>query len=268
MSVVLAAINPMEQFLVHRLVPISVAVPGVGPVDLSITNSVLFMAIAATLIGSIFVAGAQNRIVPGRLQSAVESFYDVVDGSMVGAMIGDNGRPFLPYIFTLFTFIAMMNVIGLIPGSFTVTSQLAVTATLAAFSIGLVLIVGFGRHGLGFFKLFVPSGVHWAMAIFLVPIELISFSVRPFTLALRLFGNMLAGHVMVYLFASFVIGLGVFAAAHGGISNLLYVGSAASLAMVVALFLLELVVAVVQAFVFAALSCIYLNEVVNLGHGH
>jgi len=263
MSLTLGAINPMEQFLVHRLVPIEI-----GGVDLSITNSVLFMAIAASLVALFFIGGAQNKIVPGRLQSAVESFYDLVDGSMVGAMIGDKGRPFLPYIFTLFTFIAMMNVIGLLPSSFTATSQLAVTATLAAFSIGLVFIVGFGRHGLGFFKLFVPSGVHWTMAIFLVPIEILSFSVRPFTLALRLFGNMMAGHVMVYLFASFVIGLGVFAAGHGGLSNLLYAGSAVSLAMVVALFLLELVVAFVQAFVFAALSCIYLNEVVNLGHGH
>ena len=259
----LAAIEPMEQFLVHRIVPIHI-----GGVDLSITNSVLFMALAAGLVAVVFVGGAQNRLVPGRLQSAVETFYDLVDGSMVGAMIGDKGRPFLPYIFTLFVFIAMMNVIGLVPGSFTATSQLAVTATLAAFSISLVFIVGFGRHGLGFFKLFVPPGVHWAMAIFLAPIELLSFSVRPFTLALRLFGNMLAGHVMVYLFASFVIGLGAFAFAHGGVSNLLYAGSAASMFMVVALFLLELVVAFVQAFVFAALSCIYLNEVVNLGHGH
>jgi F-type H+-transporting ATPase subunit a len=264
----MAAIEPMEQFLVHRIVPISVSVPGLGPVDLSITNSVLFMFIAAGLVATLFLAGAQNRLVPGRLQSVAESFYDLVDGSMVGAMIGDKGRPFLPYIFTLFAFIATMNLLGLIPGSFTATSQLAVTVTLAVFSIGTVLVYGFGKHGLGFFKLFVPSGVHWAMALFLAPIEFISFAVRPITLSLRLFGNMMAGHVMVYLFASFIVGLGLFAAAHGGASNLFYAGSALSLAMVVAIFLLELVVAFVQAFVFAALSCIYLNEVVNLGHGH
>jgi F-type H+-transporting ATPase subunit a len=264
----MAAITPMEQFMIKKVVNFAPVQTPWGPADLSITNSVVFIFIAAALVALVFVSGARNKLVPGRLQSVVESFYDVVDGNLVGAMIGDKGRPFLPYIFTLFTFIAMMNVIGLVPGTFTATSQLAVTATLAAFSIGLVLIIGFGKHGLGFFKLFVPSGVHWAMAIFLFPIELLSFLVRPFTLALRLFGNMLAGHVMVYLFASFVVGLGVFAAAHGGAATLLFGASAASLFMVIALFLLELVVAFVQAFVFAALSCIYLNEVVNLGHGH
>lgn len=259
----LAAIEPMEQFLVKKVLPL----PPIGGLDLSITNSVLFMFIAAGLVALFFLAAAQSKVVPGRLQSAAESFYDLVDGGLVGPMIGDSGRPFLPYIFTLFSIIAMMNILGLVPGSFTATSQLAVTATLAALTFGLVLAVGFIRNGLGFFKLFVPSGVHWSMALFLAPIEFISFGVRPITLSLRLFGNMMAGHVMVYLFASFVIGLGLFAA-HGGIVSLFYGGSAVSLFMVVAIMALELVVAFIQAFVFAALACVYLNEVVNLGHGH
>src|SRR5262249_25714110 len=192
----MAAITPMEQFLIQRIVPITVPAPWGGAIDLSITNSVLFMAIAAGLVATLFLAGAQNKLVPGRLQSVAESFYDLVDNSMVGAMIGDNGRPFLPYIFTLFAFIATMNIIWLIPGSFTATSQLAVTATLAAFSIGTVIVYGFSKHGIGFFKLFWISGVHWTAGIGLALIEFISWAVRPFTLALRLFGNMMAGHVM------------------------------------------------------------------------
>jgi F-type H+-transporting ATPase subunit a len=264
----MAAITPMEQFLVQKVVPITpFHAPVLGQVDLSITNSVLFMFIAAGLIAVFFLAAAQNRLVPNRLQSAAETFYDLIDNGLVGAMIGDNGRPFLPFIFTLFSFIAMMNVLGLIPGSFTATSQLAVTVTLAVITFGLVLVVGFARNGLGFFKLFVPSGVHWSMAIGLAPIEFISFAVRPVTLSLRLFGNMMAGHVMVYLFASFVIGMGLFAAT-GGLATLGYAGSALSLSMVIAIMALELVVALIQAFVFSALACVYLNEVVNLGHGH
>src|SRR5579872_6753649 len=264
----MAAIQPMEQFLVHKVVPWTVQIPGLPTLDLSITNSVFFMMIAAGLIVLFFLTASRQQLVPGRLQAVAESFYDLVDGGLVGPMIGDNGRPFIPYIFTLFSIIAVMNILGLIPGSFTSTSQLAVTATLEVMTFSLVLVVGFARNGLGFFKLFVPSGVHWAMAILLAPIEFISFAVRPITLSLRLFGNMMAGHVMVYLFASFVIGLGLFAA-HGGILNhLFFAGSAVSLAMVVAIMALELVVAFIQAFVFAALACVYLNEVVNLGHGH
>jgi F-type H+-transporting ATPase subunit a len=264
----MAAIEPMEQFLVHKVLPLPpIPLPVLGQLDLSITNAVVFMFISAGLIVFFFLTAARQQLVPGRLQSAAESLYDLVDGGLVGPMIGDNGRPFLPYIFTLFCTIAVMNVLGLIPGSFTVTSQLAVTVTLAVLTFGLVLVVGFARNGLGFFKLFVPSGVHWAMALFLAPIEFISFSVRPITLSLRLFGNMMAGHVMVYLFASFIIGLGLFAA-QGGLASFGFAGSALSLSMVVAIMALELVVAFIQAFVFAALACVYLNEVVNLGHGH
>lgn len=264
----MAAIQPMEQFLVHKAVPLPpFRVPGLGVLDLSITNSVLFMLISAGLIILFFLAASRRALVPGRMQAVAELFYDLIDGGLVGPMIGDRGRPFVPFIFTIFSLIAVMNILGLIPGSFTATSQLAVTASLAVVTFGTVLVVGFARNGLGFFKLFVPSGVHWAMAIFLAPIEFISFAVRPITLSLRLFGNMMAGHVMVYLFASFVIGLGLFAA-HGGLASLGFAGSAVSFGMVVAIMALELVVAFIQAFVFSALACVYLNEVVNLGHGH
>src|SRR6202043_1242556 len=153
-------------------------------------------------------------------------------------MIGDRGRPFLPYVFALFSIIAFLNIWGLIPGQFTVTSQLAVTVSLALLTFLIVVVVGFVRNGLGFFKLFVPSGVHWAMLFILVPIEVVSFLVRPVTLSMRLFGNMIGGHVVMYMFASFVVAMALFAA-HGGLASLGIVASALSLAMVVALSALE-----------------------------
>ena len=199
----MAAIQPMEQFLVHKAVALPPVHLGGLTLDLSITNSVLFMLISAALIIGFFLAASQGKLVPGRMQAVAEFIYDLIDGGLVGPMIGHNGKPFVPFIFTIFSLIAVVNILGLIPGSFTATSQLAVTASLAVVTFGTVLVVGFARNGLGFFKLFVPSGVHWAMAIFLARIEFISFAVRPITLSLRLFGNMMAGHVMVYLFASF-----------------------------------------------------------------
>jgi F-type H+-transporting ATPase subunit a len=182
-------------------------------------------------------------------------------------MIGDKGRAYLPFIFTLFSMIAVMNIVGLFPLTFTVTSQLAVTVTLALMTFITVVILGFLKNGLGFFKLFVPSGVGIAMAVPLALIEFISFMVRPITLSMRLFGNMIGGHVVMYMFASFVVGLGLFAS-HGGLASLGLAGSALSLFMVVALMALEFIVAFLQAFVFAALACTYINDVVNLGHGH
>ena len=264
----MAAIDPMEQFLVHKIVPLPpVTVPGLGALDLSITNTVLFMLIAATLITVFFFAASRRQIIPGRMQAVAEAAYDLIDNGLVGSMIGDRGRPFVPFIFTIFSVIAVVNILGLIPTAFTPTSQLAVTATLALMTFATVIVVGFVKNGLGFFKLFVPGGVHWGMAIMLAPIEFISFAVRPLTLALRLFGNMMAGHVMVYLFATFVAVLGLFAL-HGGLASLGIFGSALSLTMVVAIMGLEIVVAFIQAFVFSALACVYLNEVLNLDHGH
>ncbi|MGH7024739.1 MAG: F0F1 ATP synthase subunit A [Caulobacteraceae bacterium] len=265
----MAAIEPMGQFLVRKIVPIEpVQIPGLGSLDLSITNSVLFMLIAAGLISLFFLVAARRQVVPGRMQAAAEMLYGMVDGVMTGGIIGDRGRPFLPFIFTLFLLIAVMNLIGLAPGGFTVTAQLAVTTALAVMTFTMVIVVGFWRNGLGFFKLFWPSSMHPAMAIVMAPFEIISFMVRPLTLAMRLFGNLLGGHVVTYMFASFVIGLGVWGIEGSGLVKLGLVGSVVSFLLIIALTALDFVVAFLQAFVFAALACVYLNEVVNLEHGH
>ncbi|HEX4196371.1 MAG TPA: F0F1 ATP synthase subunit A [Caulobacteraceae bacterium] len=264
----MAAIEPMNQFMIHKLVPLPpVVVPGLGTLDLSISNSVAFMLIAAGLLTLFFLVAARRQVVPGRTQALAELLYTMVDGTLTGAIIGDRGRPFLPFVFTLFLLIAMLNLIGLTPGGFSVTAQLAVTATLAVMTFLIVIAVGVARNGLGVFKLFWPPGVHWAMAIFIGFFEFISFMIRPMTLAMRLFGNMIGGHVVIYMFASFVVGLGLFGL-HGGLASLGLAGSAVSFGMVVGLMALEFVVAFLQAFVFAALTCVYLNEVVNLDHGH
>jgi F-type H+-transporting ATPase subunit a len=264
----MAAIEPMNQFMIHKIVPLpEVVIPGVVRLDLSITNSVLFMLIAAGLLGLFFLTATRRAIVPGRLQALAEMLYGMVDGTLTGAIIGDRGRPFLPFVFTLFLLIAMLNLVGLTPGGFSVTSQLAVTATLAIMTFTIVIIVGVLRNGLGVVKLFWPAGVHPVMAVFIGFFEFISFLIRPMTLAMRLFGNMIGGHVVIYMFASFVVGLGLFGL-QGGLASLGLAGSVVSFAMVVGLMLLELVVAFLQAFVFAALTCVYLNEMVNLDHAH
>jgi F-type H+-transporting ATPase subunit a len=259
----------MEQFMIHKVVSLpSVRVPGLGDIDLSLTNSVLTMFALAALIAVFFLASARGKVVPGRWQAFGEIVYDLVDKGLTGPMIGDRGRPFLPYVFALFSLIAVMNIWGIVPGQFTVTSQLSITITLAVITFGMVIVVGFLRNGLGFFKLFVPSGVHWTMLLLVVPIEIVSFMVRPVTLSMRLFGNMIGGHVVLYMFGSFVVGMAAWAIHTGGLGYLGFIGSALSLAMVVALSALELIVAFLQAFVFAALTCTYLSDVVNLDHGH
>jgi F-type H+-transporting ATPase subunit a len=264
----MAAIEPMNQFMIHKIVPIpEVVIPGVARLDLSITNSVMFMLIAAGLLSVFFLVSTRREIVPGRLQALAEMLYTMVDGTLTGAIIGDRGRPFLPFVFTLFLLIAMLNLVGLTPGGFSVTSQLAVTATLAIMTFATVIIVGVVRNGPGVVKLFWPSGVHPVMALFIGFFEFISFLIRPMTLAMRLFGNMIGGHVVIYMFASFVVGLGLFGL-QGGLASLGIAGSVVSFGMVVGLMLLELVVAFLQAFVFAALTCVYLNEMVNLDHAH
>jgi len=269
----MAAIDPLHQFAIQpvvRLPPVNL--PGVGLIDLSITNSVVAMLICAVVICAFLAIAAKGQVVPGRLQTVGESIYGMVDG-LTSSMIGHDGKKYFPFVFTLFTFIMCMNMFGLLnfiglAHMFTPTSQIAVTATLAIITIGLVLIVGFAKNGLGFFKLFVPSGVPWPLLILLVPIELISFLVRPLTLTLRLFGNMLGGHVVMAMFGAFVAALGAYALSTGGAAYAALIPSALSFFMVVALTALEFIVGFLQAFVFAALACVYLNDVVNLGHGH
>jgi F-type H+-transporting ATPase subunit a len=203
----MAEIQPMEQFLIKKLVTLPTFTVGGVTVDMSITNSVATMIFAAALICVFFLAAGRRKVVPGRLQAFGEILYDLADKGLTGPMIGDRGRPFLPYVFALFSLIAVMNIWGIVPGSFTVTSQLAVTISLAIITFLMVVAVGFIRNGLGFFKLFVPSGVHWVMLLLVVPIEVVSFLVRPVTLSMRLFGNMIGGHVVLYMFGSFVVGM-------------------------------------------------------------
>lgn len=248
--------DPMHQFQIQKIVELpTVTVPGLGAIDLSITNSVAAMMSAALLIIGFYSLAARKAVVPGRLQAVGEMLYGLVDG-LAESIIGHDGKKFLPFVFTLFAFVLFMNVQGMFL-VFTATSQLAVTLTLGLMVILTVVAVGFAKNGLKFFKLFAPSGVPWPLYFLLVPIEILSFLIRPITLGLRLFGNMLGGHVVLKIFAGFVIAL-------GGLGVLGWAGSALALTSVVALTALEFMVAFLQAFVFAVLTCVYLNDVVHL----
>ena len=259
--------DPIHQFEITKLVDLpDVTLPVVGTVDLAFTNSHLAMTIAfVAIVGFLAAVTASPKVVPGRLQAAGEGLFGLVD-NLIESIIGHDGKPLFPFVFTVFTLVLAMNFLGLFL-TFTATSQLAITATFAVLTIGLVIAIGFAKHGLGFFKLFVPSGVPWVLLPVIVIIEFVSFLLRPVTLALRLFGNMLGGHVALKVFAGFVVSLGALAAG-GGLGLLGIPGAALSLGMVVGLTALEFLVAFLQAFVFAVLTCIYLNDVVNLGHGH
>ncbi|MFN3584103.1 F0F1 ATP synthase subunit A [Phenylobacterium sp.] len=259
--------DPIHQFQIEKLVDFgTVNLPVFGRTELAFTNSHLAMTIAfVAVVAFMSLVTAKMQVVPGRLQAAGETLFGMID-NLAESIIGHDGRKYFPFVFTLFMFILAMNVLGLLL-TFTVTSQLAITATFGIMTILLVLAVGFAKNGLGFFKLFVPSGVPWVLLPVIVVIEFVSFLLRPVTLALRLFGNMLGGHVALKVFAGFVVALGALAAG-GGLGVLGIPGAALSLSMVVALTALECLVAFLQAFVFAVLTCIYLNDVVNLGHGH
>ena len=261
--------DPLHQFKIAKLVELpDVTLPLIGKVDLAITNSHLAMTVAfVVVVGFMMLVTSRPQVVPGRTQLIGEQLFGLID-NLTDSIIGHEGRAYFPFVFTVFTFILAMNFLGLvnIPGVFaffTATSQIAVTVTFAALTILLVLIIGFAKHGLGFFKLFVPSGVPWVLLPVIIIIEFVSFLLRPVTLTLRLFGNMMGGHVALKVFAGFV---GV--AALGSIGWLGVMVGPLSFAMVTALTALEFLVAFLQAFVFAVLTCIYLNDVVNLGHGH
>lgn len=257
--------DPMHQFEVTKIVDLpDFTLPGLGVIDMAITNSTVAMAVAASLVVAFFaLATARVAVVPGRMQVIGESAFGFID-DLATSIIGPDGRKFFPFVFTLFTFILAMNVLGLFL-VFTATSQLAVTVTFALLTILLVVVVGFAKNGLGFFKLFLPSGVPWYLWWLVVPIEVLSFLLRPVTLSLRLFGNMLGGHVALKVFAGFVVSLGGLAAG-GGLGLLGIPGAILSLGGVVALTALEFLVAFLQAFVFAVLTCVYLNDAVHAGH--
>ena len=259
--------DPIHQFQIQKVVDLpDVTLPGVGVVDLAITNSHIAMTLGFVLVvGFLAMVTSGAKVVPGRLQAAGESLFGMID-NLTDSIIGHEGRKYFPFIFTLFTLILVMNILGMFM-TFTATSQLAVTVTFAILTFGLVLVVGFAKNGLGFFKLFWPMGAPLALRPVVGAIEFVSFLLRPVTLALRLFGNMLGGHVALKIFAGFVVSLGALAMG-GGLNLLAFPVAALSLGMVVALTALEFLVAFLQAFVFAVLACIYLNDVVNLGHGH
>ena len=240
--------GPLAQFEIHELLPIHI-----GELNLSYTNSALWMTIAAGLAAALLAAGMRGRaMVPGRLQSIAELAYEFV-ANMVRDNAGSAGRPYFPFVFTLFMFILFGNLLGMIPYSFTFTSHIIVTFAMAAVVFVGVTIIGFARHGAGFLRFFVPAGVPAPLLAILVPIEVLSYFVRPVSLSLRLFANMMAGHTMLKVFGGFVVALGI-------------IGGWAPLALIVALTGLEIGIALLQAYVFAVLSCLYLNDALHMHH--
>jgi F-type H+-transporting ATPase subunit a len=240
--------SPMEQFEIKRLFHLNLF-----GIDASFTNSSTWMIIAVILATAVFVWGMRERaLVPGRLQSAAEVGYEFIAG-MVRDNVGDGGKKYFPFILTLFIFILFCNVLGLVPYSFTPTSHIVVTFAMAAFVFVGVTIIGFAKHGLHFLSLFVPKGVPVALLLLIVPLEVISYFIRPFSLSIRLFANMLAGHTILKVFGGFVVMLGI-------------IGGWAPLAFIVVFTGLELLIAFLQAYVFAILTCLYLNDAVHLHH--
>ena len=241
--------NPMHQFNVYRIGPeISL-----GNIDISFTNASLFMTISALVIISVFFAGTRRRaIVPTKIQLLTELSYTLVS-KMISDTAGSKAKPYFPFIFSLFMFVLFCNMLGMLPYSFTVTSHIIVTFALAAVIFLGVTIIGFVNHGIGYLKLFIPSGVPLFLLPLIIIIEIISYLSRPVSLSVRLFANMMAGHTMLKVFGGFVISLGI-------------LGGLLPLSFTVALTGLEILIAFLQAYVFAILTCIYLNDALNLKH--
>ena len=247
-------VDPIHQFHIIKLIPINI-----GGYDLSFTNSALFM-VATVIVAAAFLylTTSSRSLVPGRLQSVSEMAYEFV-GNMLRDAAGTQGMKFFPLVFSLFMFVLVANLLGLVPYFFTITSHIIVTFGLAILVIGTVIVYGFMKHGLGFLKLFVPHGVPVYLLPLVVAIEVISFVSRPVSLSVRLFANMLAGHITLKVFSGFVVSLSAFGAI--GIA-----GSVLPLAMAVALTALEFLVAFLQAYVFAVLTCMYLNDALHPSH--
>ncbi len=245
--------NPIQQFEIKPLIEIPV-----GGLDLSFTNSSLWMAIAV-VVSTVFFTMAMSKkaVIPGRMQIFAELIYEFIAG-MIRENIGVKGRQYFPLIFTLFVVVLLGNMLGMIPYSFTYTSHIIVTAALAFLIFLTVLVIGFAKHGTHFFSLFIPPGVPGWLLPLIVPIEIMSFLVRPVTLSVRLFANMIAGHIMLKVFAGFsagMIGLGALGVSAIGpmLFNTILIG-------------FELLIAFLQAYVFTILSCIYLKDTVEIDH--
>ena len=243
------ASNPMTQFEVYKIGPEL----KFGGFDLSFTNSSLFMVLSALLIlGFLHFSTSNKKIIPDKIQLISEMLYNFI-AKMISDTAGSKAKPYFPFIFSLFTFVLMCNMIGMLPYSFTVTSHIIVTMIMALFIFIAVTVIGFFKHGAKYLSIFVPSGVPMVLLPLITVIEIISYLSRPISLSVRLFANMMAGHTMLKVFGSFVLSLGI-------------VGGWLPLTFSVALTGLEILVAFLQAYVFAILTCIYLNDALNLHH--
>ncbi len=240
--------GPMYQFEIKKIFDLQL-----GNYDVSFTNASLMMVIALGLIAGFMIFAMRGRsLVPTRIQSVAEMLYEFI-ANMVRENLGKDGMTYFPWVFSIFIFILVLNLLGMIPGSFTVTSHIIVTFAIAAMVWLIATVVGFAKHGVGYLKLFVPEGVPiWLMPI-IVPIELISYFIRPISHSVRLFANMMAGHTLLKVFAGFAVMLPVWA-------------KVAPVGFMVAFTSLEFVVAILQAFIFTVLTCIYLNDAVNMHH--
>jgi F-type H+-transporting ATPase subunit a len=237
--------SPLHQFVIERLVPLQI-----GGVDVSFSNSALFMAISVALITAFLTLSMGGaRLVPSRWQSAAELCYEFI-ANMIRDNVGSAGKRYFPFVFSLFMFVLFGNLIGMVPYSFTYTSHIIVTFALAVFIFIGVTIIALARHGWHFFTFFAPKGLPAPLLVLLVPIEIISYCIRPMTLSIRLFANMMAGHTMLVIFAGFVVAMGIF--------------GVLPLALNIFFILLELLVAVLQAYVFTILTCIYLHDAIHL----
>jgi len=237
--------SPLAQFEIHRIVPLEI-----GGVDLSFSNSALLMVIALALVTIFLLLGMRRgALVPDRWQCAAELSYEFVAG-LIRDTVGSEGRRYFPIVFTLFMFILVGNLLGMVPYSFTFTSHIIVTFALAAMVFIGVTILGFAKHGMHFFAFFVPPGAPLAMWPLLIPIEVISYLSRPISLSVRLFANMLAGHTLLKVIAGFIGVMGIF--------------GVLPLALVVALTGLEILIAFLQAYVFAILTCLYINDALHM----
>jgi F-type H+-transporting ATPase subunit a len=249
-------LDPIHQFNINDFFTLG----HIGGQTIAFTNSTAYMLLSVAVISLLMIGGVAGRqLIPGRFQAMAEITYEFV-ATMIRSIAGPEGMKFFPLVFSLFMFILVSNVIGIIPYAFTVASQIIVTAALALFVFFTVLIYGFYKNGLKFFKIFVPPGIPIYILPLVVAIEIISFLSRPLSHSVRLFANMLAGHITLKVFAGFVAMLGASLGAIG------WIGGIVPLALTVALTALELLVAFLQAYVFAILTCIYLNDALHPGH--
>ncbi|WP_112812361.1 F0F1 ATP synthase subunit A [Brucella pseudogrignonensis] len=247
--------GPIEQFAIRPIVELGT----LGGQQIVFTNSALYMLLTVTVAaGFLFLASSRNRVVPGRWQSSVEMLYEFVSKT-IRENAGEHGMKFFPLVFSLFMFILVANLIGMFPYAFTVTSHIIVTFALAMLVFLTVTIYGLVRHGFKFFKLFMPAGVPMILAPIIVPIEVMSYISRPISHSVRLFAVMLAGHITLKVFAGFVVGL-------GSLGTMGLLSAVLPLAMTVALTALELLMAIIQAYVFTMLSCMYLNDALHPSH--